>query len=103
MFDRKEIINQSMCEKPELRLKTQTKKTKEKYEEEWAEMENGSYYYGTVKNGMPNGFGKEYRNNSIRYTGFFLDGKWHGKGMLEISTNNEGINGEFIDGYFCGI
>ena len=102
MFDDKEIINQELCEKPEIMLKEKGRNIKEQYEVDWAQMENGSFYRGTVKNGMPNGFGTEFRN-TVKYTGFFLHGKWHGTGLVEISTNNDGTNGEFIDGYFVGI
>lgn len=101
MSDSNDLINQVMCNKKQIKLITQSKDTEEEYEEQWGEMENGSHYTGTVKNRMPNGLGKEYRSNYL-YTGYFLEGKWHGKGL--ITTNVfEDKNGEFIDGYFCGI
>ena len=52
---------------------------------------------------MPNGIGKEYCVEYL-YEGNFLEGKWHGKGVLKkIVGNCIKIPGEFIDGYFVGI
>ena len=74
----------------------------EDYEETWAELENGSNYSGPVKNGMPHGFGKEYRPDGSLYTGNFFRGKWHGLGTLTNETLDS-YQGEFIDGCICGI
>jgi hypothetical protein len=72
------------------------------YDETWAELENGSNYSGPVKNGMPHGFGKEYRSDGCLYTGYFYNGKWHGSGTLTNETLDS-FQGEFIDGCICGI
>lgn len=97
------MINQALCHIPKLKIINPTKKTIEEYEEPWAELENGSHYSGTVKDGMPHGFGKEYRTiEEYVYTGHFFEGKWHGKGLITTNYLVE-LNGEFIDGYFCGI
>jgi hypothetical protein len=76
--------------------------TTEVYDETWAELENGSNYSGAVKNGMPHGFGKEYRQDGCLYTGYFFNGKWHGSGTLTNETLDS-FQGEFIDGCICGI
>jgi hypothetical protein len=72
------------------------------YEETWVELENGSNYSGPVKNGMPHGFGKEYRPDGSLYTGYFNKGKWHGPGTL-TNDSLDTYQGEFIDGCICGI
>ena len=59
-------------------------------------------YSGPVKNGMPHGFGKEYRPDGTLYTGNFFEGKWHGLGTLTFDTLDT-ISGEFINGCICGI
>jgi hypothetical protein len=74
----------------------------EEYEEAWVELENGSNYSGPVKNGMPHGFGKEYRPDGSLYTGYFFRGKWHGPGTITNETLDT-YQGEFIDGCICGI
>ena len=53
--------------------------------------------------GGKNGVGKEYGEQFV-YEGSFLDGKWHGKGkILTFVSERVEVNGEFINGYFCGI
>jgi hypothetical protein len=97
----KELINQVLCEKKQIKL--QEIKQMELYEENYALLENNSKYVGSVLNGMPNGLGKEYGEGFL-YIGNFLDGKWHGKGTItKFITNRIEIEGEFIDGHFCGI
>ena len=97
----KELINQVLCEKKQIKL--QEIKQMEHYEENYALLENNSKYVGSVLNGMPNGLGKEYGEGFL-YIGHFLDGKWHGKGTItKFITNRIEIEGEFIDGHFCGI
>jgi hypothetical protein len=97
----KELINQVLCEKKQIKL--QEIKQMELYEENYALLENNSKYVGSVLNGMPNGIGKEYGEGFL-YIGHFLDGKWHGKGTItKFITNRIEIEGEFIDGHFCGI
>ena len=97
----KELINQVLCEKKQIKL--QEIKQMELYEENYALLENNSKYVGSVLNGMPNGLGKEYGEGFL-YIGHFLDGKWHGKGkIIKFITNRIEIEGEFIDGHFCGI
>lgn len=94
-------MNQFLCEKKEIKL--QEIKQMEPYEESYGLLENDSKYVGPVINGMPNGFGKEYGEGFL-YSGFFVDGKWHGKGTItKFITNRIEIEGEFIDGHFCGI
>ena len=97
----KEIFNQKMCNKPYIRA------TKSEKEEKSGiliyDLENGSHYCGEIKDGMPNGKGKEYGEQFV-YEGSFLDGKWHGKGkILTFVSERLEVNGEFIYGYFCGI
>ena len=97
----KELINQVLCEKKQIKL--QEIKQMELYEKNYALLENNSKYVGSVLNGMPNGIGKEYGEGFL-YIGHFLDGKWHGKGTItKFITNRIEIEGEFIDGHFCGI
>ena len=97
----KELINQVLFEKKQIKL--QEIKQMELYEENYALLENNSKYVGSVLNGMPNGLGKEYGEGFL-YIGHFLDFKWHGKGTItKFITNRIEIEGEFIDGHFCGI
>ena len=97
----KELINQVLCEKKQIKL--QEIKQMELYEENYALLENNSKYVGSVLNGMPNGIGKEYGEGFL-YIGHFLDGKWHGKGTItKFVSNRIEVDGEFIDGHFCGI
>ena len=78
-------MNQFLCEKKEIKL--QEIKQMEPYEESYGLLENDSKYVGPVINGMPNGFGKEY-----------------GKGTItKFVSNRIEVDGEFIDGHFCGI
>lgn len=72
------------------------------YEESWAKLENGSDYSGHVINFMPNGQGKEYRQDGIFYTGEFKNGKWHGQGVI-TNVNLDTFQGEFVNGCICGI
>jgi hypothetical protein len=76
--------------------------TDQEYEETWIELDNGSNYSGPVKNGMPNGVGKEYRSDGVLYTGSFFEGKWHGFGTLTLVTLDT-YSGEFINGCISGI
>ena len=97
----KEIFNQTMCTKPYIRI-TKTEKDAKSGVVIYF-LENGSHYCGEIKDGMPNGLGKEYGDQYV-YEGNFLDGKWHGKGkILKFISERVEYNGEFINGYFCGI
>ncbi len=40
------------------------------------------YYRGNVKNGIADGIGTFYFNNGTFYRGRFLNGWWHGKGVI---------------------
>jgi hypothetical protein len=95
------FINQKNWEKDCIKVINQTSNEIE-YEEAWVELENGSNYSGPVKNGMPHGYGKEYRPDGSLYTGYFFEGKWHGPGTITNETLDT-YNGEFIDGCICGI
>ena len=97
----KEIFNQSMCSKPYIRITKNEKDEKSGVTIYF--LENGSHYCGEIKDGMPNGIGKEYGDQFV-YEGNFLDGKWHGKGkILKFISERVEFKGEFINGYFCGI
>lgn len=97
------IVNQDQCYKDIILIKNPTKKINLiEYEESLVDLDNGSKYSGKVKNGSPNGIGKEYRKDGSLYNGYFKNGKWHGDGI--ITTNSlDMFKGEFINGYFCGI
>jgi hypothetical protein len=95
------FVNQKDWEKDCIKIINPTADLKE-YEETWVELDNGSNYSGPVKNGMPHGFGKEYRPDGSLYTGFFYRGKWHGQGTITNETLDT-YQGEFIDGCICGI
>lgn len=95
------FVNQKDWHKPKIKVVNPSSQEQE-YEETWSELDNGSNYSGPVKNGMPNGFGKEYRPDGSLYTGYFLDGKWHGAGTITTDTLDT-YQGEFIDGCICGI
>jgi hypothetical protein len=71
-------------------------------EYDWIELDNGSNYSGPVKDGMPNGEGKEYRPDGVVYAGSFFEGKWHGFGTLTLVTLDT-YSGEFINGCISGI
>lgn len=95
------FVNQKDWDKDCIKVINPTS-TEEEYEETWVELENGSNYSGPVKNGMPHGYGKEYRPDGSLYTGYFYKGKWHGVGTLTNETLDSYL-GEFIDGCICGI
>ena len=96
-------INQKYCERKEICVTNPTKPNNPiAYEETLVKLENGSQYSGIVKNGMPNGFGKEYRQDGFLYSGYFRNGKWQGPGTITTDTLDV-YHGEFINGYFCGI
>jgi hypothetical protein len=95
------FVNQNDWHKERIRVVNPTSDLNE-YEEAWVELENGSNYSGPVKNGMPHGFGKEYRKDGCLYTGYFFEGKWQGPGTLTNETLDT-FQGEFIDGCISGI
>lgn len=95
------FVNQKQWEKDCIKV-INPSSNQEEYEEAWVELENGSNYSGSVKNGMPQGFGKEYRSDGKIYSGFFFRGKWHGPGTITNETLDT-YQGEFIDGCICGI
>jgi len=97
-----EITNQKNNVYPTISVVNFSENEKET-NEQFTDLENGNKYSGPTLNGMPNGYGKEYCVEYL-YEGNFLEGKWHGKGVLKkIVGNCIKIPGEFIDGYFVGI
>lgn len=70
--------------------------------EEWGELSNKSHYSGCVMNSCPNGIGKEYREDNQIYKGSFVNGKWHGVGILTNEDLDSTI-AEYINGRACGI
>jgi hypothetical protein len=95
------FVNQNGWEKDKIKIVNPTSDSEE-YEEVWVELENGSNYSGHVKNGMPHGYGKEYRADGSLYAGYFYEGKWQGVGTITTETLDT-YHGEFIDGCICGI
>ena len=95
------FVNQNEWEKDKIKIINPTSDSEE-YEEVWVELENGSNYSGHVKNGMPHGYGKEYRADGSLYAGYFYEGKWQGVGTITTETLDT-YHGEFIDGCICGI
>jgi hypothetical protein len=95
------FVNQNGWERDRIKIVNPTSETEE-YEEVWVELENGSNYSGHVKNGMPHGYGKEYRTDGSLYAGSFYEGKWQGVGTITTETLDT-YHGEFIDGCICGI
>jgi hypothetical protein len=95
------FVNQNGWEKDKIKILNPTSDLEE-YEEVWVELENGSNYSGQVKNGMPHGYGKEYRTDGSLYAGYFYEGKWQGVGTITTETLDT-YHGEFIDGCICGI
>ena len=95
------FVNQNDWDKECIKIVNPTSNN-EMYEESWIKLENGSDYSGQVKNGMPHGFGKEFRKDGLIYTGYFFQGKWHGIGNI-TTINLDNYQGEFIDGCICGI
>ena len=64
--------------------------------------ENGKYYFGEIKNNLPNGKGiKYYLNGNILYEGNFINGKFEGNGKY-IWEDNEYYIGQFKNGLFHG-
>jgi len=96
------FVNQDDWDKECIKVINPSSTTKDEYEESWIKLENGSDYTGMVKNGMPHGFGKEFRKDGSIYTGYFYQGKWHGTGNI-TNINLDNYQGEFIDGCICGI
>jgi hypothetical protein len=58
--------------------------------------ENGDYYQGYVKKGTPHGEGV-YRNNKIKYSGEWTNGKMNGKGTEEMIDGSK-YTGSFRNG-----
>ena len=57
--------------------------------------EDGKYYIGDMKNGLPNGKGiKYYKDHKVRYKGEFIDGKKEGYG-IQFSANGYYYIGEW--------
>ena len=48
-------------------------------------LEDGTKYYGQLKNALPNGFGTQsYKNGTKLYIGNWKDGNYYGNGTLYI-------------------
>ena len=59
--------------------------------------QNGDYYLGPLKNGLPNGFGTRYTiQGKTRYQGDFVNGCSQGKGKM-IWDNGEYYEGEYVN------
>lgn len=96
-------IHQDANDKDKIKVLNPTYKVNTcQYEEILVNLDNGSQYSGKVVNGYPNGQGVEYRKDGAHYTGTFLNGKWQGEGKITTENLNV-LQGEFIDGRFCGI
>ena len=51
--------------------------------------EDGSYYIGQIKNGLPDGKGKDYYcDGKVKYEGDFIEGKREGNGKIYFSDGN---------------
>lgn len=63
-----------------------------------------SYYYGSYRNDMRHGLGEFVFCNGERYSGMFYNGKFDGKGSYHfVNTDNENFyEGQFLDGCFHG-
>jgi hypothetical protein len=58
---------------------------------------NGDFYYGPLKNGLPDGIGTRYKpDGRIRYQGGFVNGCSQGKGKL-IWDNGEYYDGDYVN------
>ena len=95
------FVNQINWNKDFIKIINPSSKS-ECYVEELAHLDNDSTYSGQVKDGMPHGLGKEYRQDGSLYGGSFYQGKWHGFGTL-TNENLDSYSGEYIDGCICGI
>ena len=95
------FVNQVNWNKEFVRVLNPSSKS-ESYNEELTQLDNNSTYSGAVKDGMPNGLGKEYRQDGSLYHGNFFQGKWHGFGTI-TNENLDSYSGEYIDGCICGI
>lgn len=66
------------------------------------EFPDGRNYNGQLSNNEISGFGKMYGNSTTGiYEGEFLNGKYHGHGILELK-NKENYEGNFKDGLYHG-
>ena len=64
--------------------------------------DDGKYYEGQFKNDLPNGKGvKYYSNGNILYEGYFLNGKFDGKGKY-IYDNGDYFIGQYKNGLRIG-
>lgn len=61
------------------------------------------YYYGDIKNGMANGFGRSVTPEGIQYKGYWKNNKFHGEGELnQTEIGAEPFKGIFLDGKMYG-
>lgn len=61
--------------------------------------QNTIYYYGDIKNGMANGFGRSVTPSNVEYKGYWKNNTFHGEGELnktEIAA--EPFKGIFLEG-----
>ncbi|GHU18613.1 hypothetical protein FACS189472_07190 [Alphaproteobacteria bacterium] len=66
------------------------------------QLPNGSIYNGEVDaNNVPNGQGtSDNGNGDVVYTGGFVNGQWHGQGIVRYNSNQYTREGEFVNGVF---
>ena len=55
-------------------------------------------YYGLIKYGLPNGYGKLYMDDQKRYVGFWKNGKYDGLGTMYRANGTIGFIGDFRNG-----
>ena len=61
-------------------------------------------FSGTLKDGLPNGFGEATYKDGRKFTGTFVDGKRHGKKCVFTFSNGDVFEGEFSeDNIFNGV
>ena len=62
---------------------------------------DGGHYYGSLRDGKPNGRGRIEWDNGASYKGEFANGLFDGRGRLE-AANGEIFEGDFDKGEFTG-
>lgn len=61
---------------------------------------DGSNYEGALIDGVFNGYGEQYWNETLYYKGNYTNGKFDGKGLLVNGANT--YEGEFSNGGYSG-
>lgn len=62
---------------------------------------DGSRYWGPLRDGMPNGYGRLVGTDGSVYTGEFRAGLFHGRGSI-LLRNGQVIEGLFVEGHLPG-